>query len=88
MTKINLRITAKPHAHSQTLTKTHAKFQKDPAKSVGGVAFTRLYTIFDGQSNRQTDAQGKTICLPTLDGGVIIRGKTVYWSVQPVFSKV
>ena len=29
VSKINLRITAKPHAHIQTLTKTPAKFQKD-----------------------------------------------------------
>ena len=27
-----VRITAKRHAHLQTLTKTPAKFQKDPAK--------------------------------------------------------
>ena len=43
--KINLRITAKCHAHLHTLTKTHAKFQKDPAKTVGGVAFTR-YPVY------------------------------------------
>ena len=36
--KINLTITAKPHAHIQILTKTPAKFQKDLAKMVG-VAF-------------------------------------------------
>ena len=39
--KINLRITAKRHAHLQTLTKTPAKFHKSPAKTVGVVAFTR-----------------------------------------------
>ena len=33
MTKINLRITAKRHAHLQTLTKTPVKFQKDPGKT-------------------------------------------------------
>ena len=33
--------TAKPHAHLQTLTKAHAKIQKDPGKIVGGRAFTR-----------------------------------------------
>ena len=31
---MNLRITAKPHAHIQTLTKAPAKFQKDLAKIV------------------------------------------------------
>ena len=51
VTKINVRITVKCHAHIQTLTKTPAKFQKDPAKTVGGVAFTRFC---DGQSDRRT----------------------------------
>ena len=37
---INLRITAKHHLHLQTLTKTPAKFQKDPAKTVGVDALT------------------------------------------------
>ena len=41
VTKINLRITAKGHAHLQTLTNTHAKFQKDPGQTVGGVTFIR-----------------------------------------------
>ena len=41
MTNINLSITAKRHAHLQILTKTSAKFQKDPAKTIRGVAFTR-----------------------------------------------
>ena len=39
--KINLRITAKTHAHRQTLSKTHEKIQKDPAKILV-VAFTRV----------------------------------------------
>ena len=39
--KINLRVTAKLHAHLETLTKTSVEFQKDPNKIVGGVAFTR-----------------------------------------------
>ena len=47
----NLRITAKPHAHLQTLKKTPAKFQKDPAKIVG-VAF-KEWTYF--MMNSQTD---------------------------------
>ena len=46
-----MRITAKSHAHIQTLTKTPAKFQKDPAKIVGGVAFTRYpMTLCFGRS--------------------------------------
>ena len=44
-TKINLRITAKHHAHLQTLTKTPAKFQKDLAKTVRRVSFTN-YPVF------------------------------------------
>ena len=43
--KTNLRITA-----NQTLTKI-LKFQKDLDKIVGGVAFTRLDTISDEQSD-------------------------------------
>ena len=41
--KIILRVTAKYHAHFQTLTKTTAKFHRDPAKTVG-VAF-RSYPV-------------------------------------------
>ena len=41
MTIINLRNTAKCHSHLRTLTKAPAKFQKDPAKTTRGVAFTR-----------------------------------------------
>ena len=41
-TNNNLGITAKPHTPLKTITKTPAKFQKDPDKIVGGVAFTRL----------------------------------------------
>ena len=50
MTKFNLKITAKCHAHLQTLSKTPEKFQKDATKIVG-VAFKRVCTICDGQSN-------------------------------------
>ena len=46
--KNNRRKTGKRHTHLQTLTKTPAKFLKDPAKTVGGVAFTRF---FDEQSD-------------------------------------
>ena len=60
VTIINLRFTAKPHAHLQTLT-------KDPGKVVKGVAFTRvdIFCVTDSQM----DARGKTICLPTLTVG-------------------
>ena len=58
-TKNNLWISAKAlHAHLQTLTKTHAKFQKDAVKIVGGIVFTRVEMICKGQSDRQTDAPG------------------------------
>ena len=40
VTKINLRVISKCHAHLQSLTKTPVKFQKDWDKSVG-VALTR-----------------------------------------------
>ena len=33
----------------------------------------RADTICDGQTDGQTDARGKTICLPTLKGGDIIK---------------
>ena len=54
VTKINQRITVIPQAHLQTLTKTPAKFLKDPVKIVGGVAFARLDTIYDGKSDGPT----------------------------------
>ena len=56
MTKNHLRITAKPHAHLQTLIKKNpTKFQKDPPTIVGGVVFKRVDPICDGQAVRQTD---------------------------------
>ena len=48
--KNNLRISAKPYAHFQTLTETPGKFKKDPAKIVGGVAsflYRDLYVLGD-----------------------------------------
>ena len=65
-------ITTKPHAHLQTLAKTPAKFQKDPAKTAGGVAFTRVDTFCDGQSDRQTHKVKQYVSLilsPDPDGG-------------------
>ena len=44
VTKVKLRTISKPHAHLQTMTKTHVKFQKNWHKTVGGVAHTR-YTL-------------------------------------------
>ena len=41
VTKIDLRVISKCHAHLQSLTKTTVKFQKDWDKIVGGVALTR-----------------------------------------------
>ena len=41
VTKINLRVISKCHAHLQSLTKTPVKFQKDWEKIVGGVALTK-----------------------------------------------
>ena len=41
MSKINLRIISKPHAHLQSMMKTSVKFQNNRNKTVGGVAHTR-----------------------------------------------
>ena len=41
VTKNNLTIISKPHAHPHTMMKTPAKFQKDWYKTVRGVALTR-----------------------------------------------
>ena len=41
VTKNNLRIISKPHAHFQTIIKTPVKCDKDRHKTVGGVAHTR-----------------------------------------------
>ena len=68
--KNNLRITAKRHAHLQTLTETPTKFQNNSAKTVGGVAFTRFC---DRQSDGgQTSAQGKDNMSSDPDVGDII----------------
>ena len=49
MTKINLRVISKCHAHLQSLTKTPVKFQKDWDKIVGGVALTKY--LNDGRTD-------------------------------------
>ena len=41
VTKNNLTIISKPHAHPHTMMKTHAKFEKDRYKTVRGVGITR-----------------------------------------------
>ena len=41
VTKINLRVISKCHAHLQSLTKTPVKFQNDWDKIVGEVALTK-----------------------------------------------
>ena len=47
VTKINLRIISKPHAHLQTMTKTPVKFQKDWLRTVGVDAYT-MYLLLEG----------------------------------------
>ena len=48
VTKNNLTIISKPHAHNHTMKKTYAKFQNNRYITVSGVALTRgthcLYT--------------------------------------------
>ena len=39
--KKNITITSKPHAHSNTMKKTHSKFHNNRYKTVRGVALTR-----------------------------------------------
>ena len=41
VSKINLRIISKSHAHLQSMIKTSVKLQKNQNKTVGGVACTR-----------------------------------------------
>ena len=46
---------------------------KFPEDSLRGFQVTeRTQFVTDRQTDRQTDARGKTICLPTLKGGDII----------------
>ena len=56
MSKINLMIISKPHAHLQSMVKTSVKFQKNQNKTVGGVVHTRhpLSIHFHCQNTRQT----------------------------------
>ena len=51
VTKINLRIISKSHAHLQNRKKTLVQFQKDCHITVGGVAHTRYLLLKGGQNN-------------------------------------
>ena len=51
VTKINLRVISKCHAHLQSLTKTTVKFQKDWDNIVGGVALTRYLMLISFSSS-------------------------------------
>ena len=51
VTKNDLRVISKCHAHLQSLTKTPVKFQKDWDKIVGGVALTRYLMSISFCSN-------------------------------------
>ena len=54
--KWKIHVTSISHAHLQTLTKTLAKLQKDPAKIVGGVEISRYYvSICFGRSQAKND---------------------------------
>ena len=46
----------KKHMHIMTMTKTHAKFQKDPTTTVAGVASTR-YLLSEGEITELQKAQ-------------------------------
>ena len=48
MTKNNLTLISKPHAHPHTMKKTPAKIQNDQYKTVRGVALTRHKVNVDG----------------------------------------
>ena len=43
--KINSRSNKNPHAHLQYVQNMYAKSAKDPLKTVGGVDYTKLYTL-------------------------------------------
>ena len=93
VTKINLRVISKCHAHLQSLTKTPVKFQKDWDKIVGGAALTKypLYHIMtNGRTEGRTDActDGRTWAtlnaLPhsSNSGGIKTKVQSSYANVQ------
>ena len=53
VTKNNLTVISKPHGHPHTVKKTAAKFQKDPYKTVRGVALTKdpVSMLTDGRTD-------------------------------------
>ena len=59
MSKINLRIISKLHAHLQSMAKATVKFQKNWNKIVGGIACTRytVHTPIGGRKDRRTDGR-------------------------------
>ena len=60
VTKINLRVTSKCHAHLQSLTKTPVKFQKDWDKIVGGLRSQSTHLNdgrTEGRTHGRTDGQ-------------------------------
>ena len=61
MSKINLRIISKPHAHLQSIVKTSVNFQKSQKKTVGGVAHTKypLSIHFHYQNARKKNNKKK-----------------------------
>ena len=73
MTKINLRVISKLHAHLQSLTKTPVKFQNDWDKIVGGVALTKypLKWWTDGRTDAQTWATLNALPHSSNGGGII-----------------
>ena len=61
VTKNDLTIISKPHAHPHTMKKTYAKFQNDRYKTVRGVALTRGFVCVEvlrpSQPNGSCQAQ-------------------------------
>ena len=62
MSKINLRIISKPHAHLQSMVKTSVKFQKNWNKTVGGVAH-KVHTSIGRRKDGRNDGKPKTMSL-------------------------
>ena len=84
MTKNNLRITAKHHAHLQTLTKTPAKLKKDRAKTIGGVAFARVCQM-DGRTDRRTHGERHVIIYKLMKYRKILIKYNEYFFLKNVF---
>ena len=65
VTKNNLTIISKSHAHLHTMKKTQAKFQTDRLKTVRGVALTRhpASMLTERRTDERTDERTE-ICTP------------------------